>query len=111
MSDVFESCITSPFNRVVMRKLSGSTTLDGTTPGPSGQNVSNALERHHWPPPFFPCHRRALTSFAIVYLCVCVCDAVRSVSEQGRTVVRGQVRTQARSSVPHPQTRSCNLCQ
>ena len=72
MSDVFESCITSPFNRVVMRKLSGSTTLDGTTPGPSGQNVSNALERHHWPPPFFPCHRRALTSFAIVYLGVCV---------------------------------------
>eukprot|EP00427_Karlodinium_veneficum_P062762 CAMPEP_0169333000 /NCGR_PEP_ID=MMETSP1017-20121227/15025_1 /TAXON_ID=342587 /ORGANISM="Karlodinium micrum, Strain CCMP2283" /LENGTH=92 /DNA_ID=CAMNT_0009428191 /DNA_START=291 /DNA_END=569 /DNA_ORIENTATION=+ len=34
--------------------------------GPSGQKVSKDLARDHWPPPFFPCHLLADTSFAPV---------------------------------------------
>jgi len=34
--------------------------------GPSGQNVSKVLPRHHWPPPPDFCQSRALTSLAQV---------------------------------------------
>ena len=67
MSSVFQSCITSPFNTVLMPSAFGfGISSRVTSAGPSGQNVSNVLPRHHCPPPPFFCQSRALTSLAQV---------------------------------------------
>src|SRR5579885_2125693 len=63
---VVESCITSPFTRVVMRRLPGSGTSSRVTKqGPFGEKVSHDLPRVHWPSA--NCHRRAETSLKATY--------------------------------------------
>merc|ERR1719357_259517 len=66
ISEVFELCITLPFTEQLISNLFGSLiSFAGTSFGPNGQNVSNVLPRHHWPPPFLSCQSRADTSLAM----------------------------------------------
>ena len=65
MSDVFESWRTSPLTRVIKRSCCGfGRSRAGTSTGPSGQPVSIALPRNHWP--WFVCTSRAEMSLAMV---------------------------------------------
>jgi hypothetical protein len=64
---VLPSCTRSPLTHVRILQSARLTRPLGTTHGPSGRNVSKHLPRTHWPPPRLgPCHRRAVTSLAIV---------------------------------------------
>src|SRR3954453_15588080 len=62
ISLVLESCMTSPFTRVISLRFCGSSSW--TSSGQSGQNVSRLFARTHWPSA--NCRSRADTSLPIV---------------------------------------------
>ena len=61
MSDVFESCMTSPETVILTPRLFGSMPLASAMHGPSGANVSKFLPRMNCPPEL-RCAVRAETS-------------------------------------------------
>jgi hypothetical protein len=65
--EVSLSCMVVPSSRPRTAMRRGQANSSGvTTQGPSGQNVSKDLARHHCPPERLFCQSRALTSFAQV---------------------------------------------
>lgn len=69
ISEVEESCMSLPFNLVLIRSWLGSLIRSlETRHGPRGANVSNDLLKHHCPDPkLLPCNLRVLMSFPTVY--------------------------------------------